>query len=52
MSEDIPLLILTPALGILGLEISQPLADAATFLLAAAVIRGIIQEITKNKPAS
>ena len=46
------LLILTPALGILGLEISQPLADAATFLLAAAVIRGIIQEITKNKPAS
>ena len=46
------LLILTPTLGILGLQISQPIADVATFILAAVVIRGILKEILADSRTS
>ena len=40
------LVILMPLLGLTGLLIAQPIADAATFVLAAVVIRGIMKEIS------
>ena len=42
------LLILTPFLGILGIQIAQPLADIGTFLLAAVVLRGIMKELDQK----
>ena len=42
------LLILTPFLGILGIQIAQPLADIGTFILAAVVLRGIMKELDQK----
>ena len=39
------LLILTPALGLLGIQISQPIADICTFFLAIFVMKGIFREM-------
>ena len=39
------LLILTPAIGLLGIQISQPIADICTFFLAIFVMKGIFKEM-------
>ena len=43
------LLILTPAFGLLGIQISQPIADLYTFFLAAFVMNGIFKEMGAAK---
>ena len=43
------LLILTPILGLLGIQISQPIADLCTFFLAAFVMNGIFKEMDAAK---
>ena len=43
------LLILTPILGLLGIQISQPIADLCTFFLAAFVMNGIFKEMGAAK---
>ena len=39
------LLILTPVMGLLGIQIAQPIADICTFFLAAFVMKGIFREM-------
>lgn len=39
------LLILTPVMGLLGIQISQPIADLCTFFLAIFVMKGIFREM-------
>lgn len=43
------LLILTPAVGILGIQIAQPLADIGTTILAAVVLRRIFKELLQKE---
>ena len=43
------LLILTPVFGLLGIQISQPIADLCTFFLAAFVMNGIFKEMDAAK---
>ena len=43
------LLFLTPAVGILGIQIAQPLADAGTFILAAWVLHKIFKELEQKE---
>ena len=46
----IPLLLfLTPAVGILGIQIAQPLADAGTFVLAAWVLHKIFKDLEQKE---
>lgn len=42
------LFILVPAIGLLGLQLSQPLADAATFILALPLEISMLREMQKN----
>ena len=42
----IPALLIFPgALGLLGLQLAQPVADMLTFVLAAAVVAGVLKEL-------
>ena len=43
------LLFLTPAVGILGIQIAQPLADAGTFILAAWVLHKIFKDLEQKE---
>lgn len=45
------LFILTPRLGILGVQISQPLADVATFLLSLPLSLGIVRNMGRDSAA-
>ena len=42
------LLILTPILGILGIQMAQPLADIGTFILASVVLRSVMRELDQK----
>jgi Na+-driven multidrug efflux pump len=42
------LFILTPFLGVFGIQLSQPIADIATFLLALPICLGVLNEMKKN----
>ena len=43
------LLVLTPAFGVLGIQMAQPIADVGTFVMAAVVLRGIMKELKERQ---
>ena len=42
-----PLLILPQSLGVLGLQIAQPVADMLTFVLATVIVTGVLKELKR-----
>lgn len=46
----IPILLCTvPVFGVLGIQMSQPIADVGTFILAAVVTKGIFKDLDRKK---
>lgn len=46
----IPILLCTvPVLGVLGIQMAQPIADVGTFILAAVVTKGIFKDLDRKK---
>ena len=43
------LFILTPRLGVLGIQLSQPISDIATFFLAVPLGLGVLREMTEDE---